>query len=84
MLLPQELDFEVKNRKSTKSQVVDHLSHLEDEVMLKIGDDLELDLDDIFPEEDALEASQDLIPWFVDFTNYLENDLVPGEMLFQQ
>ena len=37
VLLLQEFDFVVKDRKGTKNQVVDHLCRLEDEDMLKLG-----------------------------------------------
>ena len=37
VLLLQEFDFEVRDRKGTKNQVVDHLSRLEDEAMRELG-----------------------------------------------
>ena len=37
VLLLQEFDFEVKDRKWTKNQVADHLSRLEDEAMRELG-----------------------------------------------
>jgi len=66
----------VKDRKRTENQVADHLSRLEKEAMLKIGDRAEIN--DVFPDEQALVASHDLIPWFADFDNYLSCDLVPS------
>ena len=38
MLLLQEFDFEVIDIKRTKNQVVDHLSHLENEALRELGD----------------------------------------------
>lgn len=49
--------------------------------MLKLRDDLEII--DSFPDEQVLETSQDLIPWFADFANYLANG-IPEDMSFQQ
>ena len=34
------------------------------------------EIDDAFPEEHVLSASQDLIPWFTDFANYQASDIV--------
>ena len=62
VLLLQEFDFEVMDRKGTENQVVDHLSRLEDEAMRELGD--KVDIDDTFPDEHVLSASQDLIPSF--------------------
>ena len=38
VLLLQELNFEVKDRKWTENQVPDHLSRLEDEAMRELGE----------------------------------------------
>lgn len=37
VLLLQEFDFEVKDRKGIENQVVDHLSHLSEVVILNLG-----------------------------------------------
>ena len=79
VLLLHEFDFDVTHRIWTKNQVVDHLSLLEDEAMRKLGD--KTDIDDTFPDEYALAASQDLIPWFADFTNYLASDIIFIELV---
>ena len=42
VLLFQEFDFEVKDRKWIENQVVDHLSRLEDEAMKELGGRLKL------------------------------------------
>ncbi|XP_047252222.1 uncharacterized protein LOC124887087 [Capsicum annuum] len=82
MFLLQEFDFEVKDRKGTENQIADHLSRLDEEAMQKVAKGLEID--DIFLDEQILAVSQDLIPWFVDFVNYLASDLVPEDLSFQQ
>ena len=82
VLLLQEFDFEVLDRKGTENQVADHLSRLEDEAMRELGD--KTDIDDTFPDEHVLAASQDLIPWFAYFANYLASDIVPSDLSFHQ
>ena len=82
VLLLQEFDFMVKDRKGTENQVADHLSRLEEEAMLKLGDRAEIN--DAFPDEQVLAASNDLIPWFADFANYLASDIVPPDLSFHQ
>ena len=62
-------------RKRTENHVADNLSHLENEPMRELGD--MTDIDHTLPDEHVLAASQDLIPWFVDFMNYLDSDFVP-------
>lgn len=49
MLLLQEFDFEVKDRKRMENQVPDHLSRLEEEYIQKIVEGFEND--DSFPYE---------------------------------
>ena len=82
VLLLQEFDFVVKDRKGTENQVADHLSRLEEEAKLKLGDRAEIN--DAFPDEQVLAASNDLIPWFADFASYLASDIVPPDLSFHQ
>ena len=72
----------MKDRKGTKNQVTDHLSRLEDEAIRELGD--KTDIDDTFPDENVLAASQDLIPWFTDFANYLATDIIPSYLSFHK
>ena len=82
VILLQEFDFELKDRKGTKNHVADHLSILEDEATRLLGEKAEID--DTFPYEHALSYIHDLIPWFPDFANYLVSDIVSSNMSFQQ
>ena len=70
------------DRKGTENQGDDHLSRLEDEAMRDLGD--KTDIDDTFPDEHVLATSQDLIPWFADFANYLTSEIVPSDLSFDQ
>ena len=55
VLLFEEFGFEVKDRKGTENQVVDHLSRLEDETMKELGGKAEID--DTFPDKHVLAFS---------------------------
>ena len=50
--------------------------------MRELGD--KTDIDDTFPDEHVLADSQDLIPWFSDFPNYLASDIIPSDLSFHQ
>ena len=65
VLLLQEFDLEIKDKKGTENLVADHLSRLE-------GPSKEIHINDDFPNEQLL-AIEDkkLVPWFADFLNYL-------------
>ena len=71
VLLLQEFDLEIKDKKGTENLVANHLSRLEwasDEV--QVNDD--------FPDEQLL-AIEDkrVVPWFSDYVNYLVAKVIP-------
>nr|GEX81488.1 reverse transcriptase domain-containing protein [Tanacetum cinerariifolium] len=66
ILLLQEYDIEIKDRKGTKNVAADHLSRIENE---EISNDSEVD--DNFPGETLMEINTGNKPWFTDFANYL-------------
>ncbi|GKC53102.1 reverse transcriptase domain-containing protein [Tanacetum coccineum] len=67
ILLLQEFDIEIKDKKGTKNVTTDHLSRIEKD---KTRDDSEVDNN--FPRETLMEISTKDDPWFTDFANYLE------------
>ncbi|XP_070008702.1 uncharacterized protein LOC142164975 [Nicotiana tabacum] len=73
VLLLQEFDFEVKDRKGTENQVVNHLSRLEEAGRPKE----DLGINDAFPDEHILALSNTFAPWYADIANYLVSDLIP-------
>jgi len=78
VLLFQEFDFEVKDRRGCENQVADHLSRLEAEKK----EVLELEINDAFSDEQVLAATLDLIPWFADYANFLASDVMPEGLTF--
>ncbi|GJY28712.1 reverse transcriptase domain-containing protein [Tanacetum coccineum] len=67
ILLLQEFDIEIKDRKGTENVTADHLSRIEND---ESSDDSEVD--DNFPRETLMEINTKDEPWFADFANYLE------------
>ncbi|GJR78228.1 reverse transcriptase domain-containing protein [Tanacetum coccineum] len=79
ILLLQEFDIEIKDRKGTENVVADHLSRIEND---ESSDDS--DVDDNFPGETLMEINTKDEPWFADFVNYLVADIIPKGMTYQQ
>ena len=78
VLLLQEFDLEIKDKKETENLVADHLSRLE-------GLSKEIHINDDFPDEQLL-AIEDIkpVPWFANYVNYLVARVLPLEFNYQQ
>ena len=71
VLLLQEFDLEIKDKKRTKNLVADHLSQLE-------GASDEVHVNDNFPDEQLLSIEDKrAVPWFADYVNYLVAKVIP-------
>ncbi|XP_070004907.1 uncharacterized protein [Nicotiana sylvestris] len=76
VLLLQEFNLEIRDRKGTENQVADHLSRLEGvEKSVEVEEILET-----FPDEQLLAGSLEDTPWYADFTNYLACGIVPYDL----
>ena len=76
VLLLQEFDLEIRDRKGTENQVADHLSRLE-------GAEKKVEVEDItetFPDEQLLAMTMEEAPWYADIANYLASGIVPYEL----
>ena len=89
ILLLQEFDFEIKDKKGVESLVADHLSRLSQEQLGSTSK--ELPIDDSFPDDhifrvikELLQLSSSLVPWYADFVNYLVCNELPVGMSYQQ
>ena len=82
VLLLQEFDVEIQDKKGSENMVVDHLSRLETpETMQKHH----LRIDDTFLDEQILSLSHDeTSPWFADIANYLFANITPLDLAYQQ
>ncbi|GJR29841.1 reverse transcriptase domain-containing protein [Tanacetum coccineum] len=79
IILLQEFDIEIKDKKGTENVVADHLSRIDNN---ETSDDSEVD--DNFPRETLMEINTRDEPWFADFANYLVGDIIPKGMTYQK
>ncbi|XP_070004200.1 uncharacterized protein [Nicotiana sylvestris] len=80
VLLLQEFDLEIMDRKGSENQVANHLSRLEEKG--SPCDDLEIN--DSFPDEQLLAVSMNNMPWSADVSNYLVTGVIPCELSSNQ
>ncbi|XP_073061910.1 uncharacterized protein [Primulina eburnea] len=78
ILLLQEFDFEVRDRKGCENQVADHLSRLEREEKEEEGA-----IQETFPDEQLFEVNS-VLPWFADIANYLSCGTLPPDLNHHQ
>ena len=78
VLLLQEFDVEIKDKKGTENLVADHLSRLE-------GARDDVPVNEKFPDEKlfAIEDKRE-VPWFADYVNYLVAKVIPPEFNYQK
>ena len=78
VLLLQEFDIEIKDRKGNENQVADHLSRLPQDTC---QDNLP-SINEEFPDEHLLQIQH--VPWFADMANYKAGRIIPQEYTKQQ
>ncbi|GAU51100.1 hypothetical protein TSUD_411810 [Trifolium subterraneum] len=78
VLLLQEFDLEIKDKKGVDNVVADHLSRLENPMVTK----KEKCIDEEFPDEKLMMVSQH--PWFADMANFKAGNEIPEEFSYQQ
>ncbi|GJR12564.1 reverse transcriptase domain-containing protein [Tanacetum coccineum] len=79
ILLLQEFDIEIKDKKGTKNVAAYHLSRIDND---ETSDDSEVD--DNLSGETLMEINTRDEPWFADFANYLVGEIIPKGMTYQQ
>ena len=79
VLLLQEFDLEIKDKKGCDNVIADHLSRVEHNETEKE----EAELKENFPDEQLFKVSFQ-IPWYADIVNYLACGVVPQEFSYQQ
>ncbi|KAJ9566198.1 hypothetical protein OSB04_002164 [Centaurea solstitialis] len=84
ILLLQEFDIEIRDKKGAENLAADHLSRLENPYMDSGGREV---IRDKFPDEDLnmiKTIGEDPIPWYADFANYLAAGVLVKGMTYQQ
>ncbi|KAJ9547618.1 hypothetical protein OSB04_020161 [Centaurea solstitialis] len=76
ILLLQEFDLEIIDRKGINNQVADHLSILEK----KDNPEPSTDICETFPDEKIFVIKQLAVPWFADIVNYLACGIISEEL----
>lgn len=75
ILLLQEFDIEIKDRRGSKNQIANHLSRLES--LSHVGEQRKIREE--FPDEKLLAQKVTKLPWYADIVNYLVSSLFsPG------
>nr|GEU96012.1 reverse transcriptase domain-containing protein [Tanacetum cinerariifolium] len=83
ILLIQEFDIEIKNKKRAKNVVAYHLSRLANPNFIELRDE---DIDDNFPDETLMNflSKDEEIPWFADFANHLVGKVLGKGLTYAQ
>ena len=79
VLLLQEFDLEIKDKKGCDNVIADHLSRVE----RSTAEEEKIILTENFPDEQLFKVSFQL-PWYADIVNYLACGVVPLEFSYQQ
>ena len=79
VLLLQEFDLEIKDKKGCDNVIADHLSRVE----RSTAEEEKVILTENFPDEQLFKVSFQL-PWYADIVNYLACGVVPSEFSYQQ
>ena len=79
VLLLQEFDLEIKDKKGCDNVIVDHLSRVEKTTVKEE----EMEVTKIFPDEQLFQLSFQL-PWYADIVNFLACGVMPHEFSNQQ
>ena len=92
ILLLQEFDLEIKDKKGTENVVADHLSRIENLKQERIPINDESQYDKLIAHFEASESQNysettlaiSSVPWYADFVNYLAAGVLPPELTYQQ
>ena len=78
ILLLQEFDLEIKDKKGSDNVIVDHLSRME----IPIEKERETEIVENFPDEQLFQVSVQL-PWYADIVNYLACGIMPLDFSYE-
>ena len=70
VLLLQEFDLEIKDRRGAENPVADHLSRL-------VREEDSIPISELFPDEQLFQFTS-MNPWYADIVNYLVIEILPS------
>ncbi|XP_061351337.1 uncharacterized protein LOC133296384 [Gastrolobium bilobum] len=79
MLLFQEFDLEIRDKKGVENKLADHLSRIQDK---ELQDGPEIEIKESFPDEQVMAVR--FGPWFTEFANYKVVGSIPEELTWKQ
>ena len=82
ILMLQEFDWEVRDKKGSENLVANHLSRLNQEGLKKHDDGVPIN--ETFHGEHLLNIASKELPWFADIANYLVSGVLPYELDYRQ
>ncbi|CAM8877999.1 unnamed protein product [Rhodiola kirilowii] len=82
VLLLQEFDIEIRNKKGAENLVGDHLSRLELGELNREED--KLPINDSLVDEHLMHIDVDNVPWYADFVNFLACGILPLDLSHNQ
>ena len=80
ILMLQEIDWKVRDKKGSENLIADHLSRLDQEELNKSDDSVPIN--ESFHGEHLLTLDSKELPWFADFANYLVSGALPYRLDF--
>ena len=78
VLLLQEFDLEIKDKKGSDNVIVNHLCTIEKPT----EDEREIEIEENFLDEQLFQVTVQ-VPWYADIVNYLTCGIMPPEFTFQ-
>ena len=81
VLLLQEFDLEIRDKKGAENLVADHLSRLE---LSKEIENIEVPINESFPDEQLFALLTSSTPWYADIVNFKACDIIPSKFNYQQ
>ncbi|XP_042423448.1 uncharacterized protein LOC122011078 [Zingiber officinale] len=82
ILLLQEFNLEIRDKKGAENVMADHLSWVWPNGQKDVAFDPPIN--DVFPDENLLAVGSDRVPWYANFVNYLASGVLPPKLTWQQ
>ena len=82
ILMLQEFDWEVRDKKGSENLIADHLSRIDQDGMKR--NDYGVPINETFHDEHLLSMVSKELPWYAEITNYLVSGVLPYDLDYRQ